>query len=625
MLLTALGLAARPAHADYNFSTISNPSTGYGTYVTGINNTGQIVGTYIDASYVSHGFLSTSGGFTAIKDPDGSINTAPAGINASGQIVGYYYDAHYKAHGFLLSAGRITTIDGPDPAYGTYVTGINDAGQVVGYCQNLRGEAFGFLDSAGTFTPINDPDAATGAYAAGTYATGINNSGQIVGYYSSMDGHTHGFLKTATDFKTVIAPQGSDGTTHVYGINDAGQMVGTYLAGTFSDHGFLDTGGRFTTIDGPVPYQITAANGTQIKGINNVGQIVGTYNDNTTQSFLATPAGHTHLLWNNVDGRVMVWSIAVDGSFTLNGFGTYTDASVGSDPNNRWSATALATGADGLSHLLWNNMDGRVMLWTVDDSGNFSLAGYGPYTDDSTGSYPAFNKWKATAISVGPDNVVHLLWNNTDGRVMLWNVAQDFSFTLAGYGPYTDTSVSSDPGNLWSAAALATGPDNVSRIVWNNVDGRVMLWDVAPDFSFTLAGYGPYTDGAAQNRWSAASVSVGPDNATHLLWGNTDRRAMFWNVNPDFSFTLAAGYGPYTDNGVNNLWSAKALATGLDGLSHILWGNTDHRVMPWSVNNAGDFGSAGNFGVTFYGPYTDDSVSHDPSNLWSATAVSTGP
>ncbi len=325
---------------------------------------------------------------------------------------------------------------------------------------------------------------------------------------------------------------------------------------------------------------------------------------------IPSASGHTHLLWNNTDGRVMLWSIASDGSFTLNGFGPYTDNA----PQNKWSATAVATGPDGKSHLLWNNTDGRVMLWTVDDSGIFTLAGYGPYTDNAPQ-----NIWHATAVSAGPDNVVHLLWNNTDHRVMLWNVDSSFNFTLAGYGPYTDNYVSNDPGNLWSAAALATGPDNVSRIVWNNSDGRVMLWNVGSSFNFTLAGYGPYTDDSvgsnpAANKWSAVGVSVGPDNMTHLLWGNTDRRAMFWNVSADFTFTLA-GYGPYTDDAPSSLWSAAAVATGPDGLSHLLWGNTDRRAMLWGVDSTFDFTVAG------YGPYTDDA----PGNLWSVTAVSAGP
>ena len=318
---------------------------------------------------------------------------------------------------------------------------------------------------------------------------------------------------------------------------------------------------------------------------------------------------HTHLLWNNSDARVMLWSIAQDGSFGLNGFGPYTDNA----PGNIWHATAVATGPDGVSHLLWNNTDGRVMLWTVDDAGNFSLAGYGPYTDNAPQ-----NKWSATAVSVGPDNVVHLLWNNTDNRVMLWNVAPDFTFTLAGYGPYTDTPTGTGPGGLWSATALATGPDNVSRIAWNNADGRVMLWDVDSSYNFTLAGYGPYTDNAPQNKWSVTGVSVGADNLTHLLWSNTDRRAMFWNVDGAFNFTLA-GYGPYTDNGANNLWSAIGVASGPDGLNHLLWNNTDDRAMLWGVDNAFGFTVAG------YGPYTDNYVNNGQSNLWSVTAVSAGP
>ena len=245
------------------------------------------------------------------------------------------------------------------------------------------------------------------------------------------------------------------------------------------------------------------------------------------------------------------------------------------------------------------------MLWTVDDAGNFTLAGYGPYTDGA-----AQNKWSATAVSVGPDGTVHLLWNNTDHRAMLWSVAPDFSFSLAGYGPYTDNGAN----NLWSATALSTGPDGDSHILWNNTDNRVMLWNVAPSFSFTLAGFGPYTDGAPQNLWSAAGLSVGPDNVQHILWTNTDRRAMFWNVDSSFGFTLA-GFGPYTDNAPGNLWSAAAVATGPDGLSHLLWDNPDNRAMLWGVDSAFGFTVAG------YGPYTDNA----PGNLWSATAVSAGP
>lgn len=342
----------------------------------------------------------------------------------------------------------------------------------------------------------------------------------------------------------------------------------------------------------------------------------------------APPAAHAHLLWNNVDGRVMLWSIARDGGVTLNGFGPYTDGA----PQNKWSATALATGPDGLSHLLWNNTDGSVMLWTVDDAGHVTSHVYGPPASALSVPHTTIlpqNKWSATAISVGPDNVTHLLWNNTDHRVMLWNVDQAFNFTSARFGPYTDDFVSSSPANLWSATALATGPDNVSRIAWNNADRRVMLWTVDKALNVaSITGYGPYTDDFVShdpgNLWSAVGVSVGPDNVTHLLWGNVDRRMMLWDIARDGGVTLA-GFGPYTDDSVGrdpsvNLWRAVALATGPDGLSHVLWGNTDYRAMLWGVDSAFNVPS-----IMGYGPYTDDFVSRDPGNLWSATAVSAGP
>ena len=334
-------------------------------------------------------------------------------------------------------------------------------------------------------------------------------------------------------------------------------------------------------------------------------------------AYEATPS-HTHLLWNNSDGRVMFWNVAPDGSFAVSGFGPYTDDYVSSDPNNKWSATAVASAPDGTSRIVWNNVDHRVMLWSLDPQGNIlSITGYGPYTDNYVNANPG-NLWSVVGVSVGPGGLTHLLWSNTDRRMMFWDLdAQGDLLGLSGYGPYTDDYVSSAPANVWSATALATGPDNISRVVWNNVDHRVMLWTLGgPGGSSVrgIAGYGPYTDNAPQNLWSAAGVSVGPDNLTHLLWSNTDRRAMFWNVDSAFGFALA-GYGPYTDNGANNLWSAAAVATGPDGLSHILWGNTDYRAMLWGVDNSFDFTVAG------YGPYTDNG----PGNLWSATALSAGP
>ena len=281
---------------------------------------------------------------------------------------------------------------------------------------------------------------------------------------------------------------------------------------------------------------------------------------------------HTHLLWNNPDGSASLWNLDATGSLvTSYNYGPYTDDGTAATP---WHASALATGPNGLSHILWTNPDGRVILWTVTDSGSFTYGVYGPYQDGAPNT-----PWSATALSVGPDNVVHILWTNPDNRVFLWNVDSAFHFTNVLYGPYTD-----GPANTpWNATALATGPDNISRVVWNNSNGRVMLWNVNAAGSVVASPtYGPYQDGAPNTPWSASAVSVGLDAVTHILWNNPDHRVILWNVDSAFNFT-------YHLYGLTAGLSAVALATGPDSKSRVLWNGPNGTAQVWTINADGSY------------------------------------
>ena len=313
------------------------------------------------------------------------------------------------------------------------------------------------------------------------------------------------------------------------------------------------------------------------------------------------PPASLHLLWDNPDGKAAFWN--VDGSGNVTGvaaFGPYADS------GSLWHATALATGPDGVSHILWNNPDGHVALWSVTDGGSVTgVTGFGPYSDGG-------QLWQASGISVGPDSAVHLLWTNPDGHAAFWDVAADGSVPVtAGYGPY------SDGGSLWGAVGISTGPDNVSHLLWRNPDGHDAFWNVsdADGTVGNVTGYGPYSDGAASNLWYANAVSTGPDNVSHLLWDNTDFKAAFWNVSSaSGAASVLAGYGPYADG--SGPWSATALATGPDNVSHLLWNNLDGHVALWALDGSGNPTT-----VTGYGPYTDGTA----QNLWRAVAVSAGP
>jgi uncharacterized membrane protein len=110
-----------------------------GTGCGGINDEGQIVGWYVDASQNTHGFLLGEDGFRTLDAP-GAGSTFALGLNNRGQIVGRYVDAAQVQHGFLLSHGVYATVDFPGQT-GNELYGINDRGEMVGN-YNYESNAF---------------------------------------------------------------------------------------------------------------------------------------------------------------------------------------------------------------------------------------------------------------------------------------------------------------------------------------------------------------------------------------------------------------------------------------------------------------------------------------------------
>jgi probable HAF family extracellular repeat protein len=77
--------------------------------------------------------------YITLADPGNPGATTPQGINDAGQIVGWYSDAT-GTHGFLLSGGIYTTLNDPLALNGanTQAYGINDLGQIVGTYTKTR-------------------------------------------------------------------------------------------------------------------------------------------------------------------------------------------------------------------------------------------------------------------------------------------------------------------------------------------------------------------------------------------------------------------------------------------------------------------------------------------------------
>lgn len=116
------------------FHVLTIPGAVGGAQATGINNSGVVVGFFIDANGVNHGYILNRGIFMPLDFP-GSTFTQALGLNNRGQVVGTYQDAAGQSHGFVYRIGTssFTSVDEPNGVGTTLVNGINDAGKLVGF------------------------------------------------------------------------------------------------------------------------------------------------------------------------------------------------------------------------------------------------------------------------------------------------------------------------------------------------------------------------------------------------------------------------------------------------------------------------------------------------------------
>ena len=232
------------------YTQIDFPGAAY-TVLNGINEAGQLVGTYRDqATGPNHAFFASgtpgrscpgaiagdAGYRFTTLDPPGADRTTGGFINAQSQVVGYYRtSSDHKRHGFLWRSCSFvsppTPMNAPnDDPNGTLLFGINDPGQIVGDIFDVNFIPHGFFrDTAGNYTPLNAP----GAFF--TVAQGINNRGEIVGWYEDDCGD-HGFVLSGVGgaWMTINVPSAAN--TYIYSINARGQIVGSY-----DNHGFVGT------------------------------------------------------------------------------------------------------------------------------------------------------------------------------------------------------------------------------------------------------------------------------------------------------------------------------------------------------------------------------------------------
>jgi hypothetical protein len=273
--LLALSVCSSVVLAQENpgIHTIDAPGAGngpgQGTIAFEVSPAGAVMGEYIDANYVYHGFLrSPQGAFITFEVPGSGAGpgygTQPNSMNSRGEITGDFIDSNASSHGFVrYPDGEIVTFDAPGAgsgncvppiicANGTTGLSINPEGTVSGQYVDKDGVFHGFLrSSSGLIQRFDAPGAGTSS-GQGTFVTstdGINPAGAIAGGYADAGGVVHALIRNPDGSFATFDPPGSVFTDNS-GITPNGTVTSFYADAGLAYHGYVRASdGEFTLFD----------------------------------------------------------------------------------------------------------------------------------------------------------------------------------------------------------------------------------------------------------------------------------------------------------------------------------------------------------------------------------------
>jgi uncharacterized membrane protein len=217
----------------------------------------------------------------SLRQPvSGAVGSYVNGINNSGQLAGYSIGSTGTPSGLLATIwnGSKPTALGVLPnTYGSYAMGINDAGQVAGFT-NLGNGNTARATIWNNLAPTILPPLPGGN---SSLAIGINNIGQVVGTSIVTNSGVNSSIATIWNGTTPIALGILPGAafSNGEGINDLGEVVGS----TYFTNPQYTTDGRSTneyaTIwNGLTPTELGMLQGgvnSDATSINNLGEVAG--------------------------------------------------------------------------------------------------------------------------------------------------------------------------------------------------------------------------------------------------------------------------------------------------------------------------------------------------------------
>jgi len=288
------------------------------------------------------------------------------------------------------------------------------------------------------------------------------------------------------------------------------------------------------------------------------------------------------IFWRSTSGGLADWDMTGGSMGAL--VVTFNGTPIG--PDTAWNVAGISDfNGDNNADILWRNVSGALVDWSMNGSaitsGNFLTLNGQVIAPDATWSIAGTGDFNGNGKA-------DILWRQSaSGALAIWD--------MNGATINTSTAITSNgaairPDASWNIAGVAdfNGDGNVDMLWRNSATNEVALWQMngssiasaadlksngqqaAPDASWSIAGIGDFDgDGNADLLWRQGSTGT---LALWLMNGST----ISASVTPSFDGTAISP---------DQSWSIVQVSDfNGDGMSDILWRNTDGTLTEWMMN-----------------------------------------